>query len=294
MDRSVNGRTQLILGCLLTIFTAGCDDALPPTVPTSQPPPLGESFDPATAGTIRGEACWSGVGPHVPRFRAPVNPNGEAAFGRRQDWSNPNAPVIDKEGRLSGAVVFLRQIDPKRSRPWDLPPVRVEMREYDYRVRQEDAESRTGFVRRGATVEFVSRQPVFHSLRARGDAFFTLAFPDADQVRSRVLDRPGVVELSSAAGYFWARAYLFVAEHPYYTRTDDAGRFTLPQVPPGEYELVCWLPDWHEKDHELDADSWQVSRLTFRPPVEVTQKIVVIPGTTAEMRINMPAERFAP
>src|SRR5262249_48652253 len=150
------------------------------------------------------------------------------------------APVIAAGNRgVVGAVVFLRGVDPRQSRPWDLPPVVVEMCDFNYRVRQGTAVTRAGFVRRGAAGAFVSRPDVFPSLRARGDAFFTLAFLDPGQTQQRVFDRDGVVELSSAAGYFWARAHLFVTEHPYFALTDSTGRFTLPRVPPGEYELVC-------------------------------------------------------
>jgi hypothetical protein len=71
------------------------------------------------------------------------------------------------------------------------------------------------------------------------------------------------------------RGYLFVDDHPYYTRSDIAGGFRLEQVPPGEYELVCWLPNWHEAAHERDGDTCLISRLTFRPPVEVVQPLVL-------------------
>jgi hypothetical protein len=289
----VNGHTRLILGCFLTTLAAGCDEAPPTGAPPAVPSTLADGFDPETAGSITGRVFWKGDVPLVPVFRAPDNPNGEAAIGPRHERSNPNAPVIDESSHgVAGAVIFLRSVDPQRSRPWDLSSVRVEMRDFDYRVHQGDAVARTGFVRRGETVEFVSRQSVFHSLRARGDAFFTLAFPDADQPREHTFHRPGVVELSSATGFFWARAYLFVVEHPYYVRTDREGRYALPQVPPGEYELVCWLPSWREKERELDSDSWQVSRLTFRPPVEVKKKVRVIPRETTEVGFTLSMAKF--
>src|SRR5262249_30904512 len=153
------------------------------------------------------------------------------------------------------AVVYLRGVDPARARPWDHPPVCVELRDYQIHVRQGDEEGRVGFVRRGAEVTAVSREPVFDSLQARGAAFFTLAFPDPDRPRTRRCPRAGVVELSSGVGHFWMRGHLFVSDHPYLARTDAAGRFSLPRVPAGRYELVCWLPDWHESSHERDADT---------------------------------------
>src|SRR5262249_59710045 len=101
-----------------------------------------------------------------------------------------------------------------------------------------------GFVRRGDAVTLVSRQALFHTLRARGAAFWTLTFPDPDRPLVRHFDRPGLVELSSAAGYYWMHAYLWVSDHPYLTLTDAAGRWELAGVPPGDYELAVWLPPW--------------------------------------------------
>jgi hypothetical protein len=74
------------------------------------------------------------------------------------------------------------------------------------------------------------------------------------------------------------RAHLFVADHPYLTRTDAEGRFSLEQVPPGAYELACWLPDWHEAAHELDAETAEVTRLTFRPSVVKLRDVEVERG----------------
>src|SRR5262249_7479941 len=145
-------------------------------------------------------------------------------------WPNPNAPAIDAQTRaVRGAVVFLRGIDPRRARPWDLPAVRVVQQGQRFHVRQGADDGAVGFVRRGAAVEMMSADGVFHSLHAGGAAFFTLTFPDPDRPRTRRLDQPGVVELTSAAGYFWMRGYLFVDDHPYYVRTDTDGRFRLEQ-----------------------------------------------------------------
>ena len=137
-----------------------------------------------------------------------------------------------------------------------------------------------------------SRQHLYHALRVRGAAFFTRAFPDADQPCSHRLERNGIVELSSGCGNFWMRSWLFVDDHPYYTRSDAQGRFTLPQVPPGRYELVCWLPNWHEALRELDAETALICRLTFRPPVEIVQPVQLTPRQTQTVSIRVDANRF--
>ena len=47
-------------------------------------------------------------------------------------------------------------------------------------------------------------------------------------------ERPfGRFELTSAAGYYWQSADLFVCDHPYYAVSDGTGRFQFTQVPAG-------------------------------------------------------------
>jgi hypothetical protein len=233
--------------------------------------------------------------PHLPAERARVNLMIEEGKVDHMVVPNPHAPLIDPQTHgVGNAVVFLRGVDRRRSRPWDLPPVRVELGEYRLQVRQGEYTSPFGFVRRGSSIDMMSTRPIFHTLHAEGAAFFTLAFPDPDQTRTRRLERQGIVALSSGAGYFWMRAFVFVDDHPYYARTDHSGHFTLPSVPPGEYDLVCWMPNWHEAGHERDPETCLITRLAFQPPVEEIQRIKVDGGSVPDpIHFRIGPEAFA-
>ncbi len=282
------------LTLLSGVVLLGYDDGPAPPEAAAEPVvEIGHDFDAATAGELRGQVIWQGTIPEVPTYRAPVSPGNEHAGQPRRFWPNPNTPRIDPECLgVAGAVVFLRGVDPRRARPWDHPPVRVELRDYQIHVCQGKRDDNSGFVRRGDAIEMVSRQALFHSLHVRGAAFFARAFADRDQPCRQRLERAGIAELSSGCGYFWMRGYLFVADHPYYTHTDAQGHFTLPQVPPGRYELVCWLPDWHEAFRELDAETALICRLTFRPPVEVVRPVELGPRQTQTVELRLDANRF--
>jgi hypothetical protein len=285
--------------CLLAISLSllpGCENGVrqPPGEPAPQAAiATPNSFDPATAGTIQGQVTWKGDIPHVTPFRVRtiMPPPSPPQPKRLRD--NPNAPAVDARSRgVGNAVVYLRAVDPRHARPWDLPPVRVEQRDQRFHVRQGASDSLVGFVRRGDAVEMLSRDEAFYSLHAGGAAFFTLVFPDPDQPLFRRLNQKGLVELTSGAGSFWMRAYLFVADHPYYARTDADGRFTLRQVPPGRYDVVCWLPDWHEARHERDPETGLVTRLFFQPPLEVVRPLTLGPGEAQTMDFQVTAEDF--
>lgn len=282
----------LCLGLLACGVCPGCAEA-PTPVEQAAPVEVGAHFDPTTAGHVRGQVTWSGPVPDVPSFSHSVSvPDGSPRSS--QSYPNPHTPRVDSRTRgVANAVVFLRDIDARRSRPWDHPAVLVEQRDHQLFVRQGDVDSLYGFVRRGDSVTMVSRQPVLHALQANGAAFFALSFPDPDCPLSRRLTEPGVVELSSAVGYYWARAYLFVADHPYYARTDAEGRFALPQVPAGRWELVCWLPNWHEVRRERDPEHGQLWRVIFHPPLQRTQVVPLSPSQTVEAHFEVHAELFS-
>jgi len=277
-------------------FLAGCAPSpqAAPATPLSQPSSPSE-FDPSVAGTIRGAVVWDGGLPTSAPFALHSPPIPSEVMPSSRSRENPNAPVINPlNSGVGNAVVFLRGVDPRKARPWDHPPVRVEQRDLRFHVLQGEVDSHYGFVRRGDGVEMVSKEPLFHSLHAGGAAFFTVPFPDPDRPCSRPLKEKGVVELTSAAGYYWMRAYLFVDDHPYYTRTDGQGKFVLPQVPPGRYEVVCWLPSWIEDHHDRDPEWAYITRLSFTKPAEKSTMVLVNPRETQEVSFTMSREAFSP
>jgi len=250
-------------------------------------------FDPAATGTVCGRVTWQGNLPSVPPFEVrnyvPIGCPGQPRFLRE----NPHAPRIDPDMHgVGGAVIFLRGVPVARARPWDHPPVRVEQRDRRFHILQGATEVRTGFVRRGEAIEVVSREQHYHALHASGAAFFTLTFPDADRPRGRRLASPGHVELTSAAGYYWMHAHLFVDDHPYYTCTDSQGRFRLEKVPAGRYEVGCWMPSWREQRHERDPETSLITRLFFRPPVERQQPVEVRAGAEVGAAFTLSTSDF--
>jgi hypothetical protein len=298
----MHGRAALTfrLALLAGIGFAGCDESHRAVylgddeAPAPPPKNLAVAFDAAKTGTVAGRVTWTGAAPVVTPYRAPISPLSEQPDRQKLLWKNPHAPVIDPASHgVAGAVVFLRGVDPERARPWDHGPVRVAVRDSRYHILQGDADEATGFVRRGDKVTIVREDDRFQAVQARGAAFFTLTLAARDRPHDRIMPQTGVVDLSSNSGQFWMRAHLFVADHPYLTRTDAQGRFSLEQVPAGTYELGCWLPDWHEAAHEIDAETSLVTRLTFRPSVVKLREVAVEAGARRTADFSYDAADFA-
>lgn len=270
---------------------ASCDlqpDYTPIPTPERTPEPslVATRFDPATSGRITGRVTWVGDRPTAPPFIY-GSPNPDGNFTLRM-MANPNAPAIDDRTRgLSGAVVYLRGLDPALAKPWDLPPARIEMHDRGIRIAQGTSTGRSGFVLRSGSAEMRSVEPAFHVLRARGAAFFSLTFPQPDQPLTRTFEKAGRVELSSGAGYYWAAADLFVVEHPYYALADAEGRFAFEQVPPGSFEVVAWHPNWDVSKQERDPESGLTCRQTYGKPFETSTTVKLGERGATEARLEL-------
>jgi hypothetical protein len=278
-------------GWMAVVFVVltGCGDVTRPIASTSRSSPIESQFDAATTGTLRGEVNWTGPIPTV----APITINRftpDATRVEHLQFVNPHAPAVNESRQLANAIVFLRGVDPAKAKPWHHPPVTVEVADGHAMIRQGDSGYLVGFVKRGDSITMVSRQPIFHAVRARGAAFFTYTLPDANQPRQRVLAQNGRVELSSAASQMALRGHIFVDEHPYYTRTDANGRFQLEQVPAGKYELVCWRPNWNIERIEHDPETLLNARLYYKAPFEKVVNVSIEAGGTASTQFDVGAE----
>ena len=45
----------------------------------------------------------------------------------------------------------------------------------------------------------------------------------------------------------WMKTWVLVSDHPYYAVTDKDGNFSIDNIPPGTYEVVCWQEKFGSK-----------------------------------------------
>jgi hypothetical protein len=257
---------------------------------TDVPRPLGEKFDPASCGTISGRITWDGPVPTVepfPVFHIPYVPR--AILSR----SNPLQPKIDAKTRgVSGGVVFLKGIDPARSKPWGWPEVEVGCRGLQIEVLQGQSTRTIGLVLPGEPVRLVSHEGDMHSVRARGRSFFTQMLTEVNVPVERSFPRRGLVELSSGSSYYWARSYLYVDDVPYYAFPDADGGFSLTDVPDGEYELVFWMPNWKPGQKDRDPEALEIVSMAYRAPLLKSTKVTVKRGEIVEFALAVSEAMF--
>ncbi len=83
---------------------------------------------------------------------------------------------------------------------------------------------------------------------------FNVALPQKDQTVKKKLKKAGLIDIKCDA-HEWMQSYLYVSQHPYITTTDKDGKFTLADVPAGEYTLKIWHEELGEKDATAKVDA---------------------------------------
>ncbi|MBX7104878.1 MAG: hypothetical protein K1X57_12405 [Gemmataceae bacterium] len=274
---------RLLAVFVIVTHLIGCEER------SFTPEPASAPANPAVAGRgglIHGRVMWAGPRPVVPPLTV-SRLQGDVSTVQYLSRANPHTPRIAADGGLAGAVVYVRFAGPSPCRVWDHPPVAVSMHDCGPIVRQGEHSGFAGFVRRGDMVHFENPEARMQVARARGAAFFSLTLPPGMPPRCRPLTELGRVEVSSGTGDIHLRGHLFVAEHPYFTLTDESGRFEIPDVPKGNHEIVAWHPNWHVLRYERDPESLIRVRAVYRPAFESHRIAGVGPGPSTGVTLTL-------
>jgi plastocyanin len=181
----------------------------------------------AGAGTIKGAIRFGGGSVEVRKLNVTVD---HTMCGTTKDAEDV---VVSPDKGLRNVVVSL--VTPPPDAKWSVSPT-VQMDE-----KQCVFVPRVVVVRAGGTVEFLNSDRLRHNLHSASGGH-NPAF-NRTQPRGRAIPitfrRPEIIRIDCDL-HPWMRAWVVVAEHPFYTLSNDAGEFVLADVPPGRYVVQTW------------------------------------------------------
>lgn len=123
----------------------------------------------------------------------------------------------------------------------------------------------------GTTVDFPNEDEVFHNVFSlSGPRRFDLPKYPAGSSRSVSFPRKGVVNVFCHI-HADMSAVVLVLDNPYFVTPAEDGRFTLGDIPPGDYVLIAW----HER---------------IKP---VRQKVKIVAGQATAIHFNIPLPQQA-
>lgn len=183
---------------------------------------------PVEAGSIQGEV----------KFTGPLAQPDRIKVTKDQDYCGGAIPdetyIINAHGGLTNAVVFIQQI------PANTVPAR---KEHIFDNSGCRFAPRVMAMVKGEKLVIRNSDPKLHIVHSYLDkrTVFNLSLPfrgHAIEI-SRKIDKPGILQVNCDT-HAWMRGYIHVFDHPFFAVSDEQGRFTIADVPPGNYTLKAW------------------------------------------------------
>ena len=124
----------------------------------------------------------------------------------------------------------------------------------------------------GTLVHFPNSDKVRHQVYSFSPAkSFELPLYAGAEAEPVLFDKPGPVTLGCNI-HDWMRGYIYVADSPWFTRTDEQGHATL-DLPPGDYTVHVW----HPQMRETEDSTRQTLSLAVQGTAEISWKLGLKP-----------------
>jgi plastocyanin len=218
----------------------------------------GAAFAPALswAGAVKGHVRFVGASLGAKKIAVTTD---QYVCGKEKDAEDL---VVARDRGIKNAVVWLQT--PPPGTKWDGPslPVQTDQKECVF-------VPRVVVVPAGGTVEFLNNDRLLHNLHAAGpreNPAFNRTQPKGRTIPI-VFKRPEIIRVDCDL-HPWMRAWVVVAEHPFYALTNEQGEFSLANVPAGQYTLQVWQESLGTATRAVTVSDAPVTTVT----VEMTPK----------------------
>jgi plastocyanin len=115
----------------------------------------------------------------------------------------------------------------------------------------------------GTTVEWPNHDEIFHNVFSISEPKpFDLGLYKHPELKRVTFDKPGRVDAFCSI-HKAMNCVILVLENPYFAATDQRGRYSIPNVPPGTYKLRAWHERLPSQSSEITVPETGEVRMDF-------------------------------
>jgi len=185
------------------------------------------SAAPAPAASIKGAVIHAGPAPEKKTIAINID---QYVCGKSREAEDL---VLGANRGIRWAVVSVQPPPPGNKWEPSTKPVQMDQQGCVYAPR-------VVIVPVGGTVEFLNSDPLLHNLHSASTENPTFNRTQPKGRTIPVLFKKAETVRVDCDLHTWMRAWVVVAEHPFYAVTGPNGDFTLDNIPPGKYTLKIW------------------------------------------------------
>lgn len=215
--------------------------------------PAAAAVDPSTVGTISGMANFGGM---VPTMEA-IDMSAEADCAAGYGADGPTAQnVLVSEGGLANVFVYLSEGvsgAPAASGAAALDQVNCRYTPHVLGVQS------------GQDIEISNSDNLLHNINAtptenRG---FNISQPRAGITSTQRFQVAEVMVPVRCDVHGWMQAYIGVVDHPYFAVTGNDGRYSIANVPAGDYTMTAWHEEFGTMTANVTVTAGEMAVATF-------------------------------
>lgn len=241
-------RTLLLASLCITLGVAcGGDSAKP----VRQPTPL----DLSTTGALSGIVRFEGAVPE----QTIAQLSGWSECASQHPEGNPKAgDILVTEGKLQNAMVYIK--DGLGDRVFAVPTTAVVLDQQGCLFTP-----RVLGVQTDQPFNMLNSDPLAHNVHGlpkNSSAWnYSLGLKGASRTTS-VRKAETMIEIKCDV-HPWMRAYLGVFDHPYFALSAADGRFTLKDLPPGDYTIEAWHERFGVQSQKITLGAKETKAIEF-------------------------------
>ena len=212
------------------------------------------AMSPDTKGTIKGKVTYEGT----PKKYRPIDMSAEPTCAKLYaSPPMPEATVTGPQNSLQNVIVYISQGGPEESAPNQSPILQITQQGCRY-------QPHVLSVQTGQEVWVKNSDIVVHSVHP-------LAHANPEWNRSQPPGTPPVVIRFDQPEFIrvrcelhpWMRGVLAVFKNSHHAVTDNAGSFSLPNLPPGRYTVTTWHEVYGSQSKQITVASGGNQDLDF-------------------------------
>lgn len=221
---------------------------------------IGVLFSTLFAGDLIGTVKYDGKAPKKKTIRMDSDPVCSSAH---QDAVYNQSFIVDENGNFANVIVSIKSVSNDNDAPSE--PVVLDQKGCMY-------SPRVIGVQVGQKVKIINNDPTMHNVHGlpKTNPEFNFGMPKTVKeklITFKKAEDPFVVKCDV---HPWMKSYIQVFDHPYFAVTGTDGKFTINNIPSGEYEVVAWQEKFGSKriltQNVTIGDGSQTLDFTFTRP----------------------------
>src|SRR5437773_3345769 len=212
----------------------------PPPGPAANAPGGYEVAEVTDGGSITGTITVSGPVTKLPARKIGKDPQ---VCGTAERESQKL--LVNKTGGLRNAVVVVEGVKRGKAMPAAAQNAEIDQSKCEYSPHVQ-------VMAVNSEIALKNSDPILHNIQFfQGDnSLFNIAQPVQGQVNKHKLENAGSIYVECAV-HGWMQGQVVVVDNPYYAVTDENGKFSIADLPPGKYQVKIWHEYLGEQTKEI-------------------------------------------